>query len=105
VGQKIGLDLRKKLFGNILNQVRLPDLLHQLTGEGTEEGHDFTTEMLEPRTKRIRLSVSVFEYFQDLEFFDRNQTGELANRLSTDVHEVAEHLVENVAQLLHAVVR
>ena len=27
---------------------------------------------------------------------------QLANRLSTDVHEVAEHLVENVSQLLYA---
>jgi ABC-type multidrug transport system fused ATPase/permease subunit len=30
----------------------------------------------------------------DLAFFDVNKTGELAGRLSTDVHEVAEHLVE-----------
>jgi hypothetical protein len=42
---------------------------------------------------------------QDLAFFDVNKTGELANRLSTDVHEVAEHLVENFSQFLSAVVR
>jgi ABC-type multidrug transport system fused ATPase/permease subunit len=56
VGQRIGLTVRKKLYGNILDQ--------------------------------------------DMEFFDVNKTGELANRLSTDVHEVAEHLVENVSGLL-----
>lgn len=31
-----------------------------------------------------------------------NKSGELANRLSTDVHEVAEHLVENISKFLHA---
>lgn len=30
----------------------------------------------------------------DLAWFDVNKSGEIANRLSTDVHEVAEHLVE-----------
>lgn len=33
-----------------------------------------------------------------------NKSGELANRLSTDVHEVAEHLVENVSLFLSAAV-
>ena len=41
---------------------------------------------------------------QDLAFFDVNKSGELANRLSTDVHEVAEHLVENVSLFLSAAV-
>lgn len=44
----------------------------------------------------------------DLAFFDVNKTGELAGRLSTDVHEVAEHLVEvrffGVAHVLVVVV-
>ncbi|CAM9181512.1 unnamed protein product [Chrysoparadoxa australica] len=39
---------------------------------------------------------------QEMAFFDQNKTGELANRLSTDVHEVAEHLVEAISQLLNA---
>ncbi|TFJ81841.1 hypothetical protein NSK_007088 [Nannochloropsis salina CCMP1776] len=58
VGQRISMNLRKRLFGNILDQ--------------------------------------------DLAFFDVNKSGELANRLSTDVHEVAEHLVENISKFLHA---
>ncbi|KAM3572002.1 hypothetical protein VYU27_005990 [Nannochloropsis oceanica] len=60
VGQRISMDLRKRLFSNILDQ--------------------------------------------DLAFFDVNKSGELANRLSTDVHEVAEHLVENVSLFLSAAV-
>lgn len=42
---------------------------------------------------------------QDQTFFDQNRAGELANRLSTDVHEVAEHLVQNIAVFLSNVVR
>lgn len=56
VGQKVGADLRKKLFERLMSQ--------------------------------------------EVSFFDNNRAGELANRLSTDVHEVAEHLVENVASFL-----
>jgi ABC-type multidrug transport system fused ATPase/permease subunit len=37
---------------------------------------------------------------QELAYFDTAQTGELASRLSTDVHEVAEHLVESFAIVL-----
>jgi len=61
VGQKIGAQLRKKLFGTIL--------------------------------------------YSEASFFDVNRAGELANRLSADVHEVAEHLVQNIASFLHNVVR
>ncbi len=42
---------------------------------------------------------------RDLSFFDQNKAGELANRLSTDVHEVAEHLVQNFAYYLSNLVR
>ncbi|KAL7537047.1 hypothetical protein ACHAXR_007555 [Thalassiosira sp. AJA248-18] len=42
---------------------------------------------------------------QDVSFFDQNRAGELANRLSTDVHEVAEHLVQNIAYFLSNFVR
>lgn len=42
---------------------------------------------------------------QDVAFFDQNRAGELANRLSTDVHEVAEHLVENLAKFLDCFVK
>jgi ATP-binding cassette subfamily B (MDR/TAP) protein 10 len=42
---------------------------------------------------------------RDLSFFDKNKAGELANRLSTDVHEVAEHLVQNFAYYLNNLVR
>lgn len=55
-GTRIAMDLRKRLFGNLMEQ--------------------------------------------DLAFFDVNKSGELANRLSTDVHEVAEHLVENLSLFL-----
>ncbi len=37
---------------------------------------------------------------QDMAFFDKAQTGELTNRLSLDVHEVAEHLVDSCAGFL-----
>lgn len=60
VGQKISMDLRKRLFSTLLDQ--------------------------------------------DLAFYDRKKSGELANRLSTDVHEVAEHLVENTSTFLHSAV-
>ena len=61
IGQKIGAQLRKKLFTKLINQ--------------------------------------------DKTFFDDNRAGELANRLSTDVHEVAEHLVQNIAHFLSNLVR
>ena len=59
IGQKIGAQLRKKLFTKLINQ--------------------------------------------DKTFFDDNRAGELANRLSTDVHEVAEHLLQNIAHFLRAI--
>lgn len=43
--------------------------------------------------------------YSDASFFDANRAGELANRLSADVHEVAEHLVQNIASFLHNAVR
>jgi len=42
---------------------------------------------------------------RNVAFFDRNRAGELANRLSTDVHEVAEHLVQNIELFLSNLVR
>lgn len=42
---------------------------------------------------------------QDVAFHRQNRAGELANRLSTDVHEVAEHLVENIASFLEGSVK
>lgn len=42
---------------------------------------------------------------QEVAFFDQNRAGELANRLSTDVHEVAEHLVQNLSVFLTNAVR
>ncbi|KAL7550580.1 hypothetical protein ACHAWF_013798 [Thalassiosira exigua] len=61
VGQKVGAQLRKKLFAELIRR--------------------------------------------DRTFFDQNRAGELANRLSADVHEVAEHLVQNVAYFLQNLVR
>jgi len=60
-GQKIGAQMRSKLFRKVMNQ--------------------------------------------DLAFHRQNRAGELANRLSTDVHEVAEHLVENIASFLEGFVK
>ena len=42
---------------------------------------------------------------RNVAFFDQNRAGELANRLSTDVHEVAEHLVQNIELFLSNFVR
>jgi ABC-type multidrug transport system fused ATPase/permease subunit len=42
---------------------------------------------------------------RDLNFFANNRAGELANRLSTDVHEVVEHLVHNMAYFLYNLIR
>lgn len=42
---------------------------------------------------------------QQIAFFDQNRGGELANRLSTDVHEVAEHLVQNISIFMSNLVR
>lgn len=61
VGQRVGANLRKRLFSRIMSQNK--------------------------------------------SFFDKHKSGELANRLSTDVHEVAEHLVENMAKLLESSVK
>jgi ABC-type multidrug transport system fused ATPase/permease subunit len=52
---------------------------------------------------RSRLFKKVMS--QDVAFHRQNRAGELANRLSTDVHEVAEHLVENVASFLEGSVK
>lgn len=54
-----------------------------------------------------RLRKQMFQRImsQEMAFFDQNRVGELANRLSTDVHEVAEHLVENVASFLENLVK
>ena len=46
------------------------------------------------------LDASIFNYK-----INQNRAGELANRLSTDVHEVAEHLVQNIAHFLTNLVR
>lgn len=54
------------------------------------------------RTLRKRLFGVILS--QPAEFFDVNQSAELSNRLSHDVHEVAEHLVENVAVGIQAVI-
>jgi ABC-type multidrug transport system fused ATPase/permease subunit len=42
---------------------------------------------------------------RDLHFFATNKAGELANRLSTDVHEVVEHLVHNMSYSLYNLIR
>lgn len=42
---------------------------------------------------------------QDAVFFDQNKTAELVNRLSIDVHEVAEHLVEEGSKFLQSSVQ
>lgn len=54
-----------------------------------------------------RLRKKLFQRImhREMSFFDKNRVGELANRLSTDVHEVAEHLVENVASFLENIVK
>ena len=60
-GERIGADLRKRLFATLIHR--------------------------------------------DLNFFANNRAGELANRLSTDVHEVVEHLVQNMAYFLYNLIR
>lgn len=54
---------------------------------------------------RLRKQMFARIMSQEMSFFDQNRVGELANRLSTDVHEVAEHLVENVASFLDNAVK
>ncbi|KAL7486947.1 hypothetical protein ACHAW6_015330 [Cyclotella cf. meneghiniana] len=54
---------------------------------------------------RLRKQLFTTIMHQDVAFFDQNRAGELANRLSTDVHEVAEHLVQNIAHFLTNLVR
>ncbi len=49
---------------------------------------------------RIRKKLFANLIRQDMAFFDKAQTGELTNRLSLDVHEVAEHLVDSCAAVL-----
>ena len=54
---------------------------------------------------RLRKQLFTTIMQQPVEFFDNSRAGELANRLSTDVHEVAEHLVQNIALFLTDFVR
>ncbi len=54
------------------------------------------------RSLRRKLFENIMK--QDLAFFYENTSGELASRLGQDVHEVADHLVENVAAFLKAVI-
>lgn len=67
------------------------------------------TAMLEIVGQRVgaRMRKRLFGHVmaQEIAFFDNNKAGELANRLSTDVHEVAEHLVENVARFLQNAIK
>ncbi|KNC83468.1 hypothetical protein SARC_04277 [Sphaeroforma arctica JP610] len=42
---------------------------------------------------------------QDAAFFDVNRSGELVNRLGIDVHETAEHLVENVGSFTESAMK
>lgn len=74
-------------------------------GGRTKKGGDVLSSNHLPTSPLSSLpSLSPLQLDQDLAFFDVNKSGELANRLSTDVHEVAEHLVENVSQFLSAAV-
>jgi ABC-type multidrug transport system fused ATPase/permease subunit len=54
---------------------------------------------------RLRKQLFTTIIHQKVSFFDRNRAGELANRLSTDVHEVAEHLVQNISIFMSNLVR
>lgn len=54
-------------------------------------------------TLRKQLFTTIIH--QQIAFFDQNRGGELANRLSTDVHEVAEHLVQNISIFMSNMVR
>jgi len=54
---------------------------------------------------RLRKQLFTTIMQQPVAFFDQNRAGELANRLSTDVHEVAEHLVQNIALFMTDFVR
>ncbi len=49
---------------------------------------------------RIRKKLFANLIRQDMAFFDKAKTGELTNRLSLDVHEVAEHLVQSCSSVL-----
>lgn len=52
------------------------------------------------RSLRTRLFESILR--QETEFFDRRQTGELTNRLSSDVASVSRTLTDNLAKLVRA---
>ncbi len=54
---------------------------------------------------RLRKQLFSTIIHQNITFFDQNRGGELANRLSTDVHEVAEHLVQNISIFMSNIVR
>jgi ABC-type multidrug transport system fused ATPase/permease subunit len=54
---------------------------------------------------RLRKQLFSTIIHQNISFFDQNRGGELANRLSTDVHEVAEHLVQNISIFMSNMVR
>lgn len=54
-------------------------------------------------TLRKQLFTTIIH--QQIAFFDQNRGGEFANRLSTDVHEVAEHLVQNISIFMSNLVR
>ena len=54
---------------------------------------------------RLRKQLFSTIIHQNITFFDQNRGGELANRLSTDVHEVAEHLVQNISIFMSNMVR
>jgi ABC-type multidrug transport system fused ATPase/permease subunit len=54
---------------------------------------------------RLRKQLVATIIHQKIGFFDQNRGGELANRLSTDVHEVAEHLVQNISIFMSNLVR
>ncbi len=54
---------------------------------------------------RLRKQLFSTIIHQNISFFDQNRGGELANRLSTDVHEVAEHLVQNISVFMSNMVR
>lgn len=54
---------------------------------------------------RLRKQLFSTIIHSNITFFDQNRGGELANRLSTDVHEVAEHLVQNISIFMSNMVR
>ena len=118
IGEAGSVDAAAKIAAELQNQVQPPQQLQQMHSIALQMMVYFTigavatfahSAMFDSIGQKIgaRLRKQLFTTIlhQEVAFFDQNRAGELANRLSTDVHEVAEHLVQNIAVFLSNVVR